>query len=102
MKNPSQSVGGALPKTEINALKVSAFLDMEHHVCGLRSMSQIMGDLLDRSLKDQDTGAGVGSMRVYLSADQVELLAFAWNDVISRAADVERAFFAAAHMGAAK
>lgn len=94
---PVPAAGDAVPKSRSADEIISAFLDMEDAVCSLRHMTLILGAMLDDNLKDGETGAGTGSMKVWLSGEQVELLSFAWNDVIRRARVVQDAFYAAAH-----
>ncbi|CDM56313.1 MULTISPECIES: hypothetical protein [Rhizobium] len=99
MPTPSiPAAGEAMPKpTPTDEQIVRAFCDLEHDVCCLRSMINILGDMLDDNLVDVDTGAQSRQevFKIWLTDGQMNMLSFAWNDVICRANRLERAFFAA-------
>lgn len=84
--------GEAVPKTT-DAEVACAMLSLEHEIACLASMTQILGMLLDDHLVDEDGSAsGRELYRVLLGNKEMDLLSFAWNDVIGRARRLDRAF----------
>lgn len=76
---------------------ISALCDLEHEICSLRSMVNILGDLLDDNLVDVETGSqsNQGLFKIWLTGGTMNMLSFSWNDVIGRANRLERSFYAA-------
>ncbi|MGB3502278.1 MAG: hypothetical protein WBA44_11680 [Mesorhizobium sp.] len=76
----------------------SAFQDLQDDICELLSMARILGDLLDSGLVGFEDGKTVHmpdrgrAMKVYLTYDQMEMLSFAWNNVIGRAFELKNKF----------
>jgi len=73
------------------AAVAAAMRALEDDVCSLCNMAQILGDLLDHSLvgladdgKRQQMPEKGSVMKVYLGHQDMEMLSFAWNDVIGR------------------
>lgn len=96
-KRTAPAGGEAVPNhiwTPAEALE--AFRDLEHEICCLSSMSKILGDMLDDRLVDFDTKAQVGEIiNIKLTDYELDMLSFAWNDVIYRAGRLVDAFYAA-------
>lgn len=73
---------------------IGAFRDLEHEICCLNHMADILGDLLDDQLVPMET-RGNDALMIMLTKHQLETLSFAWNDVSFRAQRVRDAFYAA-------
>ncbi|AYD02228.1 hypothetical protein [Neorhizobium sp. NCHU2750] len=87
---------GELSANVVSQLElIRGFRNLEHQICCLTHMSNILGDLLDHAMVDR-TGDRKpdDAFHILLSADEVDQLAFAWNDVSYRARLLENAFFA--------
>lgn len=82
--------------------RLQALLDLETDIFDVAAMSQILGDMLDGDLVGYDDkgnrylATDERAMRVWLTKGQMDLLCFAWNDVIVRALRLQARFRAAA------
>lgn len=75
---------------------LDAYRDLEHDICSIRSMAKILGDMLDDHLVDFDTKAQTGALiNIRLTDHEMDMMSFAWNDVIYRAGRLVDAFYAA-------
>ncbi|MBX4952075.1 MULTISPECIES: hypothetical protein [Rhizobium] len=95
MPNMKTAAGEAMPKVPpTDAEIISAFRDLEHEICCLNHMTDILADLLDDQLVPMET-RGNDALMIMLTKYQLETLSFAWNDVSFRATRVRDAFYAA-------
>lgn len=69
----------------------SAMRDLEDDICSLLNMTRILAELLDDTLVEFGPGGTrVGmpkkgeTLKVMIGHDEMEMLSFAWNDVINR------------------
>ncbi|MDR9783833.1 hypothetical protein [Rhizobium redzepovicii] len=94
MTRPIPAAGGAMPKQQPTETEIiSAFRNLEHEICCLNHMADILGDLLDDQLVPMET-RGNDALMIMLTKHQLETLSFAWNDVSFRAQRVRDAFYA--------
>ncbi|WP_064712121.1 hypothetical protein [Rhizobium bangladeshense] len=95
MPNTKTAAGEAVPKEQpSDAEIISAFRNLEHEICCLNHMTDILADLLDDQLVAMET-KGNDALMIMLTKHQLENLSFAWNDVSFRATRVRDAFYAA-------
>lgn len=70
------------------------FADLEHDICSLADMVQVLTTLLEDSIKDYKTGSACGtSIKVLLGSKEVRMLSFAWNDVSRRSEELQDRFY---------
>lgn len=82
---------------------VAAMRMLEGPIHSLLMMSEIMGDAFDHDLQELDIDTlekrGIPrdgkSMKIILTRGQIDRLSFLWNDVIHRAAKLQKAYLAA-------
>jgi hypothetical protein len=82
-----------------DAAIADAMRDLETPIREMRAMANIMANMLDDKLKDVrvllEGRRPDGHWHIHLTDHQMDLLAFAWNNVVNRADEVERAWQAA-------
>lgn len=84
-----------------NTVVADAMRDLEDDIYSLCNMAQILGELLNGDLVSYRDGRRIsmpkpgGSMSVDLTYRQLEVLSFAWNDVICRSERLKKKFNAA-------
>ncbi|MCG7508529.1 hypothetical protein [Mesorhizobium retamae] len=82
---------------------VAAMRMLEGPIHSLLMMSEIMGDAFDHDVQELDIDTlekrGIPrdgkSMKIILTRGQIDRLSFLWNDVIHRAAKLQKAYLAA-------
>ncbi|KKA13741.1 hypothetical protein VP03_12445 [Sinorhizobium meliloti] len=84
-----------------NAAIAKAMLRLEAQINELASMSQIMADLLTDVLTGSEPDEH-GYMRMLVSKEDMDNMAFAWCNVSSRAIGLKKAFYAAGKEGEGK
>ncbi|MEF3132991.1 hypothetical protein OS035_16145 [Rhizobium sp. 268] len=95
MPNTTPAAGEAMPKTVLNDAEIiGAFRNLEHDICCLNHMADILADLLDDQLTPRETSSNE-LVKIMLTKHQLETLSFAWNDVSFRAQRVRDAFYSA-------
>ena len=100
MSDNHKSASGARDAAVANAMR-----ELEGDICAVLTVARILAELLDNDLVGFENGQKIQMpskgkpMKVYLSADQMEMLSFAWNDVIDRAAKLKMKFYAAHDAG---
>lgn len=92
--NPIHQAGEAVPEKPTDYEIAEAMLTLEHDIACIASMAKILGGLLDDLLVDCDdeVKAGKELYKVMLGAMEMDMLSFAWNDVIARAGRLDHAF----------
>ena len=77
---------------------LSALRDLEGPIANLQLMAQLMTDLFDRELTDIRTIGGKprpdGNWHIVLTDDQMQVLTFAYSDLLERATSLRAAFYA--------
>ena len=86
----------------------NAMYELAPYVCDLHNMARILGDLLDETLVEYRQGGQKicmpekgRALKVLIGHDQMEMLSFAWNDVISKAKGLRDRYNAAHDAGVA-
>lgn len=97
--SPVQAAAEGLP--ERNAVIANALLNLEAQINELSSMSQIMADLLTDVLTGSEPDEH-GYVRMLVSKEDMDNMAFAWCNVSSRAIGLKKAFYAAGKEGEGK
>lgn len=95
MPHMKTAAGEAMPNEQpADAEVIGAFRNLEHEICCLNHMADILADLLDDQLVPMET-RGNDALMIMLTKHQLETLSFAWNDVSFRSQRVRDAFYAA-------
>ncbi|MGO7157144.1 hypothetical protein [Rhizobium leguminosarum] len=95
MPHTKPAAGEAMPKVPpTDAEIISAFRNLEHEICCVNYMADILADLLDDQLVPMET-RGNEALMIMLTKHQLETLSFAWNDVSFRTQRIRDAFYAA-------
>ncbi|WP_156408343.1 MULTISPECIES: hypothetical protein [unclassified Ensifer] len=69
-----------------------AYRDLENEICSIDHMSEILSDMLERSLKPAREVDGMPA--ILITESELSTLSFAWNDVAMRATKLRYAFYA--------
>jgi hypothetical protein len=87
---------GELTENIVSQLElIRAYRGLEHQICCLSHMADILGDLLDHAMVDRrEERKASEAYQITLGANEVDQLAFAWNDVSYRATFLKDAFYA--------
>ncbi|MDI7864103.1 hypothetical protein MRS76_19320 [Rhizobiaceae bacterium n13] len=92
----------AIPATKVSPVDdgavARAMRELEHPIRSAHSMAYILAELLDEYLKDYREVDGKrpgGGWQIRLTEHEMEVLNFAWCDVLSRLTKLEKAFDAA-------
>ncbi len=80
----------------------SAMRDLEDDICSLLNMARILAELLDETLVEFGPGGTrIGmpkkgeALKVMIGHDEMEMLSFAWNDVINRTVRLKENYYQA-------
>ncbi len=69
-----------------------AYRALENEICSIDHMSEILSDMLERSLKPAREVDGMPA--ILITKSELSTLSFAWNDVAMRATKLRDAFYA--------
>lgn len=72
--------------------RLLAYRDLENEICSIDHMSEILSDMLERSLTPKREIDGM--LAILVTKSELSTLSFAWNDVAMRASKLRDAFYA--------
>lgn len=74
-----------------------AYRALENEICSIDHMSEILSDMLERSLKPAKVVDGMPA--ILITKAELSTLSFAWNDVAMRATKLRDAFYSVEQEG---
>lgn len=91
MPHTTPATGEAMARRKL-VDTLHAYRGLEHEICSIDHMADILADLLERSLilkREID-----GMPAILITKSELSTLSFAWNDVAVRASKLRDAFYA--------
>lgn len=96
MPNTIPAAGGAMPQTE-DERRLDGLRGLEDPIYSLCSMANIMAELLDGCLTGVNQSKNGEHITISMTSHEMDLISFAWNDVVSRSGALRKAFYEAVY-----